>query len=289
MYLYSPEISSMFIINIKSLVFIATYKEGIITIPIFQNRKLRSSMFSSLEQDSTVVIFRAGTRTCHLALECMILTTVLCYHSNFNENVKVFWFFSSVYVFHISVIYVIVIFKSLSTNSFISITYGFVSFFVVVVIIITFLAVLGLRFCERALSSCGKQGPLFTAVHGPLTVVASPVEEHRLQTRRLSSCGPPAQLPRGMWDPPRPGLEPASPALAGRLSTTAPPEKPYGFVSIDWYLSFSWIGFLACLVILAWRLDIINFMLVLGSLYICVCVCVCVFVLVRVFQRTYYM
>ena len=27
-------------------------------------------------------------------------------------------------------------------------------------------------------------------------------------------------------DPPRPGLEPASPALAGRLSTTAPPGKP---------------------------------------------------------------
>ena len=30
-----------------------------------------------------------------------------------------------------------------------------------------------------------------------------------------------------MWDPPRPGLEPVSPALAGRLSTTAPPGKPW--------------------------------------------------------------
>ena len=29
-----------------------------------------------------------------------------------------------------------------------------------------------------------------------------------------------------MWDLPRPGLEPVSPALAGRLSTTAPPGKP---------------------------------------------------------------
>ena len=29
-----------------------------------------------------------------------------------------------------------------------------------------------------------------------------------------------------MWDPPRPGREPAFPALAGRLSTTAPPGKP---------------------------------------------------------------
>ena len=29
-----------------------------------------------------------------------------------------------------------------------------------------------------------------------------------------------------MWDLPRPGLEPVSPALVGRLSTTAPPGKP---------------------------------------------------------------
>ena len=36
-----------------------------------------------------------------------------------------------------------------------------------------FLAVLGLRFCARAFSSCGKRGPLFIAVHGPLTIVAS--------------------------------------------------------------------------------------------------------------------
>ena len=34
---------------------------------------------------------------------------------------------------------------------------------------------------------------------------------------------------RGMWDPPRPGPEPASPALAGRLSTTAPPGKPQSY------------------------------------------------------------
>ena len=62
------------------------------------------------------------------------------------------------------------------------------------------MAVLGLRFCARALSSCGKRGPLFIAVRGPLTIVASLVAEHRLQTRRLSSCGSRAQLLRGMWD-----------------------------------------------------------------------------------------
>ena len=88
------------------------------------------------------------------------------------------------------------------------------------------MAALGLRFCARAFSSCGKRGPLFIAVRGPLTMAASPVAEHRLQTRRLSSCGSRAQLLRGTWDHPRPGLEPASPALAGRLSTTAPPGKP---------------------------------------------------------------
>ena len=89
-----------------------------------------------------------------------------------------------------------------------------------------FMAVLGLHFCARAFSSCGERGPLFIAVRGPLTVTASPVAEHRLQTRRLSSCGSWAQLLRGMWDLPRPGLEPVSPALAGGLSTTAPPGKP---------------------------------------------------------------
>ena len=52
-----------------------------------------------------------------------------------------------------------------------------------------FMAVLGLRFCARAFSSCGERGPLFIAVRGPLTIAASPVAEHRLQTRRLSSCG----------------------------------------------------------------------------------------------------
>ena len=88
-----------------------------------------------------------------------------------------------------------------------------------------FLAVLGLRFCARAFPSCGKRGPLLIAVRGPLTIAASLVE-HRLQTRMLSSCGSRAQLLRGMWDPPRPELEPVSPALAGRFSTTAPPGKP---------------------------------------------------------------
>ena len=99
-------------------------------------------------------------------------------------------------------------------------------FFFFLIFIYLFMAVLGLRFCARAFSSCGKWGPLFIAVCGPLIIVASLVVEHRLQTHRLSNCGPRAQLPCGMWDPPRPGLEPVFPASAGRLSTTAPPGKP---------------------------------------------------------------
>ena len=91
------------------------------------------------------------------------------------------------------------------------------------------MAVLGLRFCAKAFSSCGKRGPLFIAVRGPLTITASLVAEHRLQTRTLSNCGSRAQLLRGIWDPPRPGLEPVSPALAGRqiLNHCATREAPF--------------------------------------------------------------
>ena len=62
-------------------------------------------------------------------------------------------------------------------------------FFFFLIYLFIFMAVLGLRFCARAFSSCGKRGPLFIAVRGPLTIAASLVAEHRLQTRRLSTCG----------------------------------------------------------------------------------------------------
>ena len=61
-----------------------------------------------------------------------------------------------------------------------------------------------LQCVARGLSSCGSQAV-----------------EHR-----LSRCGSWAQLLRGMWDLPGPGIEPVSPALAGGFSTTAPPGKP---------------------------------------------------------------
>ena len=62
------------------------------------------------------------------------------------------------------------------------------------------MAVLGLHFCARALSSCGKRGPPFIAVRGPLTIAASPVG--RTGSRRAGSAavahGPSRTAARGI-------------------------------------------------------------------------------------------
>ena len=98
------------------------------------------------------------------------------------------------------------------------------------------MAVLGLRFCARAFSSCGEWGPLFIAVRGPLTIEASLVAEHRLQTRRLSSCGSRAQSLRGMWDLPRPGLEPVVPCIGRQtLNHCTTREAPQCLLSLISY------------------------------------------------------
>ena len=55
--------------------------------------------------------------------------------------------------------------------------------------------------------------------HGPSSFGVQALE------RRLSSCGARAQLLRGMWNLPKPGLEPVSPSLAGGFLTTVPPGK----------------------------------------------------------------
>ena len=63
------------------------------------------------------------------------------------------------------------------------------------------MAVLGLRFCARAFSSCGKWGPLFIAVRGPLTVAASLVRS--TGSRRAGSVvvahGPSCSEARGIF------------------------------------------------------------------------------------------
>ena len=63
--------------------------------------------------------------------------------------------------FHMLIFYLYIFYDEVSSKS---LTHFFFFFF---------LAVLGLRFCARAFSSCGKRGPLFIAVRGPLTIVAS--------------------------------------------------------------------------------------------------------------------
>ena len=90
-------------------------------------------------------------------------------------------------------------------------------------------------------------GSSLLAVRGLLTE-AFPVAEHRLKDgwasvvvahelgtcgsqpleHRLSSCG--AWLLHGMWDPPRMGIEPVSPALAGGLPTMSHQGSPYHFI-----------------------------------------------------------
>ena len=76
-------------------------------------------------------------------------------------------------------------------------------------------------------SSCGAW-----ALGRRLSSCGSWALEHRLSSYGLRalecwlrSCGTWALLLRGMWDLPGPGLEPVSPALAGRVLTTAPPGK----------------------------------------------------------------
>ena len=67
----------------------------------------------------------------------------------------------------------------------------------------------------------------------------------------LISGGTQTQLPPGMWDLPRPGIKPVSPALAGGFFTTEPPGKPedpsYSPVlensSVLWILPDGWPGF----------------------------------------------
>ena len=43
-----------------------------------------------------------------------------------------------------------------------------------------------------------------------------------------------------MWDPPRPGLEPVLPALAGRFLTTVPPGKPWILLGLGFRFWQSW-------------------------------------------------
>ena len=102
----------------------------------------------------------------------------------------------------------------------------------------------GVHCCAQAFSSWGERGLLFIVVPAShcsgfsccgaqtLGVRASVVVACwlgscglRAPERRLCSCGA-RELLCGMWDLPRPGFEPVSPALVGGFLTTVPPGKP---------------------------------------------------------------
>ena len=62
----------------------------------------------------------------------------------------------------------------------------------------------------------------------------SGVQASVVVARGLGNCDALAQLLHGMWNLPRPGLKPVSPALAGRFFTTEPPRKPdYLLLRVD--------------------------------------------------------
>ena len=67
------------------------------------------------------------------------------------------------------------------------------------------LVALALCCFAQAFSSCGEMGLLFTAAHRLLVVVAALV---RSTGSRHTGYSTQAQLPRGKWDPPRPGICP---------------------------------------------------------------------------------
>ena len=105
-------------------------------------------------------------------------------------------------------------------------------FFLINLFVYLFLAVLGLRFYARAFSSCGKRGPLFITVRGPLTIAASLVAEHR--SRRSGSVvvahGPSCSTTCGIL--PDQGPNPRPLHWQADSQTTAPPGKPSIFYSL---------------------------------------------------------
>ena len=85
----------------------------------------------------------------------------------------------------------------------------------------------GLRCCVGFSLAAGSGGHARVVVCGLLIVMAPLVAECQLwSTGRVVVTHRP-ELLRSRWDPPRPGIEPVSPALAGWFLTTEPPGKPH--------------------------------------------------------------
>ena len=107
-----------------------------------------------------------------------------------------------------------------------SLPWSFLSF--LNLFIYLFLALGSLLLCGLS-SSCGRQGLLshwsvWASHRGGSSCCGAWALEHR-----LNSCGTRAQLLFGTWDLPGSGMEPVSPALAGRFSTNEPPTFVYNY------------------------------------------------------------
>ena len=119
-----------------------------------------------------------------------------------------------------------------------------------------FLAVLGLHCCMQAFSGCSDWGILccgLQAYHcGGLSCCRGQVlgaglsscSSWALEHMGFRSCGPLAKMLFGMWDLPRLGLQPLSPALADRFLTTGPPREVPQCCSLRSFFSFVSVSFL---------------------------------------------
>ena len=96
-----------------------------------------------------------------------------------------------------------------------------------VLCIYLFLASLGLCCFLRAFSSCGEWRLLPSCRAGASPCRGFSRAAWALEGMGFRSCGAQAQLPHSMWNLPGPGIEPVSPALAGRFLTTGPPGKSW--------------------------------------------------------------
>ena len=108
-----------------------------------------------------------------------------------------------------------------STSSFLETI--FTSRFVQLLFIYWFLAVLALGCCA-GFSPVARSGACAVVVYRLLIAVACLVADSGLWS--TGSVSVVAQLLCSLWDLPGSGIEPVSPALAGRLFTTEPPGKP---------------------------------------------------------------
>ena len=139
-----------------------------------------------------------------------------------------------------------------SPRRYLAILFAYFSFFLLILL----LAMPGLRCCMHFSLVATSRGYFLVAVCMLLTEVASLVEEHGLWGARasvvvahgfssrgsqaledrLNSCGARAWLLQGMWELPRSGIKPVSPALVGGFFTTSHQGSPT-CLSIA-YLSF---------------------------------------------------